>query len=326
MERETQRHSEVEVTAPQETLTPEERRFVRDAKKVIAGHLARAALIFSAVLAGAGVATEEKSIENVAADGFYEQTVIVEGHTVKIGQSAGAERVYKADEADVNRVRDAFVELVNDSTVFKDRVIQGTPADTTIYVLVSENNPHKVVGAAQDGSSTVFIDIGDIDVTGSFLKPPGANANTLASKYLKSTLAHEFNHLLGIGDPQTGENAVTIPLFDIERKSYYGYCREDGQVVIPYNVNGKLIELNDSDFWSNRRSYGYMLPAPEEVCPPGGVGGIAELPEISESPQNMPSEKSKDSTIPIAAGVVGAVGAALAATGATLYIRKNRSV
>ena len=44
---------------PQDTpLTPTERAFAKDAKKVIAGHLARTVLIVSAVLAGAGVVVE----------------------------------------------------------------------------------------------------------------------------------------------------------------------------------------------------------------------------------------------------------------------------
>ena len=64
MERKIQRaqYTDIETAVPQEiTLTWRERRFVKNAKKVIGGHLARTILIMSAVLAGAGIGTVEKS-------------------------------------------------------------------------------------------------------------------------------------------------------------------------------------------------------------------------------------------------------------------------
>src|SRR3990167_3369375 len=52
----------IETAAFQETtLTPEETGFIKEAKKVITGHLARTILVFSAVLAGAGIVTAEKT-------------------------------------------------------------------------------------------------------------------------------------------------------------------------------------------------------------------------------------------------------------------------
>ena len=64
MEREIQRaqYTDIEATTPQETtLTPCERRFVKDAKRIIGNHLTRTILIASAVLAGAGIVAGEKS-------------------------------------------------------------------------------------------------------------------------------------------------------------------------------------------------------------------------------------------------------------------------
>lgn len=63
MEREIPRapYPDVEATAPQETLTPGERRSVKDAKRIIGNHLTRTILIVSAVLAGVGAAAVEKS-------------------------------------------------------------------------------------------------------------------------------------------------------------------------------------------------------------------------------------------------------------------------
>lgn len=299
----------------QETpLTPTERKFVKGAKKVIGGYLARTVLIFSAVLAGAGVV-----LENAEAQGPYTQNVNVDGHTVSIRQDAGAV------PADVDRVRDDFVSLVNNSTVMRDRVIQAAPANQTKFVLVSRNRIDVHTAGADDASSTVFIDIADINVYPSFLKPQGIDANILASNFLKMALAHEFAHLLGIGDPQTQENAVMLPLFAIERTSYYGYCRQDGVEVLPYNVGERpgvaLVEFNKSSYQA--AGPGRLFPKLGSVC--GGVGGIAELPEISESQQNTPSEKSTDKTIPITASVAAAAAAgALSTAGAILYKRRNR--
>ncbi len=62
MGKDREQNNNPESIIPQEaTLTPQEIGFIKDAKKVIRGHLARTILVASAVLAGAGVIAVEKT-------------------------------------------------------------------------------------------------------------------------------------------------------------------------------------------------------------------------------------------------------------------------
>src|SRR3989344_4216109 len=254
-----------------------------------------AALIAGGLLVSSGIGYHRDYAE-AQTPTPYSQNVNVDGHTVSIRQDAGAV------PADVDRVRDDFVSLVNNSTVMRDRVKQAAPTNQTKYVLVSRNRTDVGTGGADDASSTVFIDIADINALPPFLKPPGLDANYLASNFLKIVLAHEFAHLLGIGDPQTQENAVTLPLLAIERKSYYGYCRvEDGVEVLPYNVglqpDAVLVEFNLSSYLI--ANPGGLFPKLGSVC--GSVGGIAEEPEVSGLPKyTSQNQRDRGNTIPIA--------------------------
>lgn len=289
--------------------------------------MVRAILVVSAVLAGAGIVSEESAL---AAAYSVQLTVPDANGDVTITISQNDNVLHHGTQADVDKIKTYLNTEITGSAAFKNKVVAaGQKHTNAISILTYRDSPNVVGGKVApniDGSccsKIMSIDMGDIDVFPNHLdaKVGTPQDRTLVGdNWLHETLIHEMNHVANVEDPQLYENTILPDLgLNYQRTSYWGYCRVDtGDVIIDFTVaSTRTVSFNESTYYPVASAAGLLDP------PSCGVGGIAELPEISNSPQNMPSEKSKDHALPIAEGVAAAV-AAVAATGA-LYIRRNRS-
>ena len=281
----------LEGVAEQDTpLTPNERAFVKDAKKVIGNYWARSVLIVSAVLAGTGIVAAEKT------GSFYPFTNSVDS----------------ANHLLLNNLHDSYEQLVDklpsvekaeaaDDRSRKFSFQNRSGANQTALWLTFSNNDN-IDGVAFNSGTEPCTDIGANN-----LKFDCSGTQTIS--YITSETGCGFLFLspccLGTG------NLAPCTATETFRYTVSNLCA--------------VLELSDSGWGTRPANRSPQVAGQGQAAGSCSVGGIAQLPEISDSSQNITPEKTKDYTLPIEAGVAGTV-AAVVAGGVLLYSRRNRLV
>lgn len=250
----------------------------------------------------------------------HQRDIIVNGKTVTIRQSTGAEA------EDVDRVHDTLVAAFNGSTTMRDIITKD------VLILVHEDDPVSEydeivsIGVAELGGATVWVDVGDIDMVFAYLEGFELDDSPfiVAGGFLTEVLAHEIEHTKGTADPQTDtENKVLQELNLGYQRESYGVCRlADYRTVVPLSVGADTGDFNYHDLYADRAGVGFI----DLMCAGeggGAVGGIAELPQESEL-QPTASE-SPSANHGVRAGIAaGAAIGAITLFGAAWYTRRRR--
>ena len=194
----------------------------------------------------------------------YSKTINSNGCVITVHSSTDAQQA----KQDVDNVAATLQKLLDKSADMVKKVTEACKNNgNAITINVWRDDPSVTMGqwvhGAAGASGHMDVDLGDIAAIKSNMTGPADEVNTLADNMLTDVLAHEFDHARGAGHSDPADDSVKGPAVEDANtvlsqmgvpasRNAYRERDKNGNVTIPYTVNGKSVVISATTFVKSR--------------------------------------------------------------------------